>query len=196
MMFKNTFALAASIMYAVVLLVPLSPAHAVTSVAFGGDCLSRCANVGLNTGDPWSGSIDLLDAVAVPDGSFTESDVLGFQFSIGIVFINDASALPGSRLSGTFDSLGTSLDRFFIGLSETLQPVESDTIVLALNSNLFQATTLGSCAEVTCSTITLFEPAVLSIAQAATTVPEPGSLGLFVLGLVGLCSIKRRLKRG
>ncbi|WP_321395139.1 PEP-CTERM sorting domain-containing protein [Emcibacter sp.] len=159
-------------------------------VSLSGTCDFGCGDVGIADGTAYSGEIELVDSVVVPNGSFDSSDVLGFSFELGTMLINDASAVA-YNMSGTFDATVSTLVEFYIVATEAIADDTGEIMVLISNESFYSAGIDGYCSDETCTTGDGGE-IVLSAPEIAVEASEPAILGLLGLGLAGFGIARRR----
>ena len=155
-------------------------------------CTSFCGVIGLNAGDPVSGSISFNDAAIVPNGNVLPTDVLSFEFNFGTIDITSATA-AGYFIAGNLDATGTAFFNFIISASEALSPATGD--VVFVNLAAFFAGPAGNCDDVACNSVSVgptagqgFPGGTLVLRQ----VPEPATLALLGAGLAGFAFARRR----
>jgi len=169
-------------------------AEAAITFDFSSTCDSFCGVIGLNVGDPVSGSISFNDAAIVPNESVQAAEVLSFDFDFGTVDITSATA-AGFFFGGLLNATGTAFSSFVFDASEAVSPAWGETVHLGPFG--FFASPAGNCSDMPCYGISVgfsagqgFTGATLVVRQAQ--VPEPGTLVLFAVALAGITTIGRR----
>ncbi|MFC6441774.1 PEP-CTERM sorting domain-containing protein [Pseudobowmanella zhangzhouensis] len=161
-------------------------------VSISGTCQAGCDDVGVADGTAYSGELELVDSVVVPNGSFDNGDVLGFSLELGSMLIDDASAVA-YNISGTFDDTVSTLVEFYIVATEALFDDTGEIMVLISEQSIYRAQVDGWCDTEACLSgsaigIDLSEPEITVAVEAS----EPAMLGLLGLGLVGFGLARRR----
>jgi hypothetical protein len=167
-------------------------AEAATTFDYDATCTLDCDVIGLNVGDPVSGSISFNDLAIVPGATVGTADVLGFELDFGTLDITSATAV-GFFFSGLLNGTGSAFTDFGIVASEALSPATGDLVYGT--QDFFFASPAGDCSDASCllPTIGLMagygSPGGTLVLQQ---VPESAALALFGAGLAGLGFTRRQ----
>ncbi|MEL7538244.1 MAG: PEP-CTERM sorting domain-containing protein [Pseudomonadota bacterium] len=155
---------------------------------YSGICLDRCARLGLAPGNVVGGFIETTEAGAA-DGRIFGFEITDFAFSFGFLsFDSSTHTAFGQMAIGPFGQalvgLGGGLGGFTFA-AFGLPNVRTDVLIGPLNA----------------WTVNLpgpprFDPSGLGIyTRGPAAIPEPGTLGLLGLGLLGAAFARRRSQR-
>jgi len=180
-------------------LIGVAGSAAAVPFEFQGTCVAGCANQGLTDLDPVSGEITFSNSAIAPNAAVDTSDVTSFSFSFGSFAIDDADAV-GFFFDGTLNGTGSSFTAFSFVASESLSG-SGDTLFFFLNGagvsdqgRFGPGRCIAVCAPLSVGTQSGIASFGSSPDFTLTRVPEPASIGLFVIGL-GMLSHHRRRRR-
>ena len=125
--------------------------QAAISFDYDATCSELCSKIGLNAGDPVSGSISFDDAAVSPGAALVTADVLSFVLDIGSVEITSDTAV-GFRFIGTLNDTATAFLTFNLRAGETVFPVLGDVAVVT--TSFFFADPAGACLNSSCLSTT------------------------------------------